>query len=476
MGRHARAARRAGLEGHAHDHPRQRRRPARRRADARSGAGRRRSTAASPAPASATSASPRSAPNTADSGEVADRRADEGRRDEADRRRPPHVERHARRRARAGAAVRRQGHAGDPRSQGRRRARRSRPPPATAPSRCRPSSSSTPARPAPPSSSRRRWPAISAPISIGEHTIGRAASQKLVKLPDGSRPLAVDDALSHAGRRRRCTKRDSSRRSPSTSPDVEFGQPAPTTDPMLDKAIERLREESAVDAAVGLAIEPISARRLPDPSAILTVRLTPVFSRCRRVAQRLERLLDTQEVGGSSPPVPTNSAQRVRPHRNPRHESGHRHASRWLESHRARRHARARRRGRDLSAPRQGGAGRRRRRQARRPVVSARAGRARSASSPTGAPRRCRSTATARRICWRRRSRTCFPARSAASARRPTRASSTTSSSPRPFVPGGSRGDRAEDEGAGGAGSASTSGRCGRARRRRRSSRSAASR
>src|SRR5204863_3564822 len=29
------------------------------------------------------------------------------------------------------------------------------------------------------------------------------------------------------------------------------------------------------------------------------------FSRCRRVAQRLERLLDTQEVGGSSPPVPT---------------------------------------------------------------------------------------------------------------------------------------------------------------------------
>src|SRR5258705_5519706 len=39
--------------------------------------------------------------------------------------------------------------------------------------------------------------------------------------------------------------------------------------------------------------------------AILSVRVTPVFSRCRRVAQRLERLLDTQEVGGSSPPVPT---------------------------------------------------------------------------------------------------------------------------------------------------------------------------
>ena len=46
-----------------------------------------------------------------------------------------------------------------------------------------------------------------------------------------------------------------------------------------------------------------------------------------------------------------------------------------------------------------------------------------------------RSTATARRTCWRPRSPTCSPARSAASVRRPTRASSTTSSSTRPFVP-----------------------------------------
>src|SRR5437870_13811610 len=44
--------------------------------------------------------------------------------------------------------------------------------------------------------------------------------------------------------------------------------------------------------------------RLPN-SPILIVRLTSANSRCRRVAQRLERLLDTQEVGGSSPPVPT---------------------------------------------------------------------------------------------------------------------------------------------------------------------------
>src|SRR5262249_42984093 len=46
-------------------------------------------------------------------------------------------------------------------------------------------------------------------------------------------------------------------------------------------------------------------------SVILGVRLTPDFSiRRRRVAQRLERLLDTQEVGGSSPPVPTTSDSR----------------------------------------------------------------------------------------------------------------------------------------------------------------------
>src|SRR5262249_34253352 len=49
------------------------------------------------------------------------------------------------------------------------------------------------------------------------------------------------------------------------------------------------------------------------PSGILRFRLTPVFSRRRRVAQRLERLLDTQEVGGSSPPVPTKSRSHQTP-------------------------------------------------------------------------------------------------------------------------------------------------------------------
>src|SRR5262245_36330788 len=55
---------------------------------------------------------------------------------------------------------------------------------------------------------------------------------------------------------------------------------------------------------------------------ILSVRVTPVFSRRRRVAQRLERLLDTQEVGGSSPPVPTTRLTFVSPLANRRFARG----------------------------------------------------------------------------------------------------------------------------------------------------------
>ena len=42
---------------------------------------------------------------------------------------------------------------------------------------------------------------------IGEHTIGRAASQKLVKLPDGTGLWLSTSALPHARRALRCTKR-----------------------------------------------------------------------------------------------------------------------------------------------------------------------------------------------------------------------------------------------------------------------------
>ena len=79
---------------------------------------------------------------------------------------------------------------------------------------------------------------------IGEHTIGRAATQKLVKLPDGAgcgcRPRAISRPPA-----RRCTKKGSSPPSPVDEPDVEFGQPAPTTDPVLEKALERFAEKKA---------------------------------------------------------------------------------------------------------------------------------------------------------------------------------------------------------------------------------------
>ena len=79
---------------------------------------------------------------------------------------------------------------------------------------------------------------------IGEHTIGRAAAQKLVKLPDGAglwlstmRYLTPSGAPLH--------EKGLEPTVPVDEPDVEFGQTAPTTDPILDKALERLNEKKA---------------------------------------------------------------------------------------------------------------------------------------------------------------------------------------------------------------------------------------
>jgi carboxyl-terminal processing protease len=79
---------------------------------------------------------------------------------------------------------------------------------------------------------------------IGEHTIGRAASQKLVKLPDGAglwlstmRFLTPSGAQLH--------EKGLEPTVPVDEPDVEFGQPAPTADPILDKALERFTEKKA---------------------------------------------------------------------------------------------------------------------------------------------------------------------------------------------------------------------------------------
>ena len=90
----------------------------------------------------------------------------------------------------------------------------------------------------------------------------------------------------------------------------------------------------------------------------------------------------------------------------------------------------------DLAAPRQGGARRRGRRPAGRPDVPARARRRASGSSPTESPEALHALSPQHGApAGGGGHATCSPARSAASARRPTRASSTTSSSPRPFVP-----------------------------------------
>ncbi len=79
---------------------------------------------------------------------------------------------------------------------------------------------------------------------IGERTLGRVALQKLVKLPDGSGLwLSTTRYLTPSG----ASLHDKGLE-PAVSieePEVEFGQPAPTADPALDKAIERLSRKAA---------------------------------------------------------------------------------------------------------------------------------------------------------------------------------------------------------------------------------------
>src|SRR4029450_7695739 len=79
---------------------------------------------------------------------------------------------------------------------------------------------------------------------IGEHTIGRAAEQKLIKLPDGAGLwLSTMRYLTPAGK-----PVDAKGLEPTIvvdDPDVEFGQPAPTADPILEKAIEHLAAKKA---------------------------------------------------------------------------------------------------------------------------------------------------------------------------------------------------------------------------------------
>ena len=79
---------------------------------------------------------------------------------------------------------------------------------------------------------------------IGEHTIGRAAIQKLVKLPDGAGLwLSTARYLTPSG-----TPLHEKGLEPTVAvdePDVEFGQTPPPGDPVFDKALERLTDKKA---------------------------------------------------------------------------------------------------------------------------------------------------------------------------------------------------------------------------------------
>src|SRR5207248_1652461 len=79
---------------------------------------------------------------------------------------------------------------------------------------------------------------------VGEHTIGRAAVQKLVKLPDGSGLwLSTTRYLTPSGNP--LHEKGLEPMVAVDEPDVEFGQAAPTTDPVLEKAIERATQKKA---------------------------------------------------------------------------------------------------------------------------------------------------------------------------------------------------------------------------------------
>jgi carboxyl-terminal processing protease len=77
---------------------------------------------------------------------------------------------------------------------------------------------------------------------VGERTLGRAARQRLVRLPDGSGLLLTHlfyltpaDAVIH--------EKGLAPDVAVEQPDVEFGQPAPTVDPTLDRAIELIKSK-----------------------------------------------------------------------------------------------------------------------------------------------------------------------------------------------------------------------------------------
>jgi carboxyl-terminal processing protease len=74
---------------------------------------------------------------------------------------------------------------------------------------------------------------------IGERTLGRAARQRLVRLPDGS-GLLLTHLLYLTPSEAVINEKGLTPDIAVDQPDVEFGQPAPATDTTIDKAIEHL--------------------------------------------------------------------------------------------------------------------------------------------------------------------------------------------------------------------------------------------
>jgi carboxyl-terminal processing protease len=74
---------------------------------------------------------------------------------------------------------------------------------------------------------------------VGERTLGRAARQQLVKLPDGS-GLLLSSMRYLTPASQAIHEKGLTPDLQVEQPDVEFGAEAPTTDPTLDKAIERI--------------------------------------------------------------------------------------------------------------------------------------------------------------------------------------------------------------------------------------------
>ena len=79
---------------------------------------------------------------------------------------------------------------------------------------------------------------------VGERTLGRAARQKLVRLPDGS-ALMLTHLLYLTPGGSAIQEKGLIPEIGVEQPDVDFGQPAPATDATLDKAIQSLTQKAA---------------------------------------------------------------------------------------------------------------------------------------------------------------------------------------------------------------------------------------